>query len=84
MPGVGDLSETREEMSMRVSYRFAILPVVFGGGALPAAAQPAPPRAIPHADTAQAVVIPDEYGWIETLGTLDQWIDAEDALTHPS
>ena len=44
--------DTREEMSsMRLSSRFAILLVVSGAGALPAAAQPAPPRAIPHADT---------------------------------
>lgn len=40
---------------------------------------PAPqPRA--HADTAHAVVIPDEYRWMETAGAaLDPWIDAEDA-----
>lgn len=29
-------------------------------------------------------IIPDEYGSMETAGTtLDPWVDAEDALTHP-
>ena len=43
---------------MRLSSRFAILLVVCSAGALLTAAQPAPQRAIPHADTAQGVVIP--------------------------
>jgi hypothetical protein len=85
MQGVRGLSDIRKEMSMRLSCRFAILLVVSGAGALLAAAQRAPPRALPHADPAQGVVIPDEYGSMVTAGTsLDPLIDAEGALTHPS